>query len=1004
MMLITRIRGSIVALVLACTGTPAVLAQSRDTSLPAVTVESGHAQLFVDDYLIAVQKGLTRTLHQPQKDHGGSEPVIAINDEFGNTKSTLEANGTILFDPRLNKWVMFALAFASNWPGDSADRVRLYRFTSPDGMYWVKGDDGTPQRIAVDLADSKSNTRATNIDLFSCTYDETDAANPYKGWLFFANWGPGREGTYFVRSADGIHWTRGPQVLVAGSRTIEQDGRTMNGTGDVTTFYHDREQNRFLACLRWASATDVENTNRLRSRGFLFTNRLDQPIDLNTVNRLSLIPEGAMRNGDMPTDEYYSSTAWRYGSIWLGGLRIWHSRDDYKYSASGCAFLKLVVSRDGVNWKKVPFLNEDGDPEVFIPNGKEGGNEARNDGGYMTEFSNPPLRIGDELIYYYGSSSWGKNQPRPYRVSGGGIFRARLRPDGFVSIDGGSLITRKIRFDGRDLVVNGMGPIAIDIMSGSDPTANVLASATIQSDSLRHLVTFDGNRSLRQAAPDGMAQLRFTVAPGAALYSFTIETANAETGTRVQRNDGPLLKRESFDRDPGWLGINNRSALERAPIQTRQDFGHSTSTGKAGGRGPGEIGGFITPVAEPAFYGKVIEQANFEQPLSASGTMSISPGGTHLLLGFFNSKTLNEWRTPNSIAIRLNGRGENFFAYVEYCTSKWRAGGDTTPFPAVTDPGTGRWNLIGYPCNKSLPWTLKYDPKGNDGKGVVLATIGDDTAVCNLDDSHKTDGAAFDRFGILNVMKSADSGSEVWFDDIAINGAAAEDFAHDPKWDGRNNRGTRATRLVRPWFDFGYSETSFAGGNAKGELGGQIFRGDCRERERMACYGDRIGPLSLERPLRASGKIALCRGVSDSTTLFGFYHSQDSMRQNESQSDGLPESVVGIHIEGPSRDGFKFYPVLRAKGGGSSYGHVRDFPTIHPDGKSHDWSLDYDPNGAGGGGQIVISLDGKSGTFDLPEGVKARPTTFDRFGIVTSWIDGNSQDVYWDDITYTAAQ
>jgi hypothetical protein len=29
---------------------------------------------------------------------------------------------------------------------------------------------------------------------------------------------------------------------------------------------------------------------------------------------------------------------------------------------------------------------------------------------------------------------------------------------------------------------------------------------------------------------------------------------------------------------------------------------------------------------------------------------------------------------------------------------------------------------------------------------------------------------------------------------------------------------------------------------------------------------------------------------------------------------------------------------------------------------------------------------------------------FDRFGIVTSWIDGNSVDAYWDDITYTVAQ
>src|SRR5207342_2484559 len=98
-----------------------------------------------------------------------------------------------------------------------------------------------------------------------------------------------------------------------------------------------------------------------------------------------------------------------------------------------------------------------------------------------------------------------------------------------------------------------------------------------------------------------------------------------------------------------------------------------------------------------AFYAKPIEPMDLDRPLRASGTMRIGSGGTHLLLGFFNSNTVNEWRTPNTIAIRLNGRGENFFAYVEYCTAKWRAGGDTTPFPSVTDKDTGRWNLIGFP-------------------------------------------------------------------------------------------------------------------------------------------------------------------------------------------------------------------------------------------------------------------------------------------------------------------
>src|SRR5262245_52939511 len=335
-------------------------ARGADVSTPPLRLKSGQAQLFVDDFLISEQRGLTRTLRQPKKDQEGNRPVLALEGEFGDTKATLEANGTILQDPKLGKWVMFALAFCSGYPGASADRVRLYRFTSRDAMDWIRGDDGRPQRIAIDLHDPMSGTDATNIDLFSATYDERDPSHPYQGWLHFANWGETREGTYFMRSADGIAWQRGPQVMVAGSRTLEQDGRRMNGSGDVTTFYHDRAENRFLANIRFAAVTNVENENRLRSRGFIFTDRLDRPIDLRRIERLGLVPAAAERNGDGPYDEYYSSTAWRYESMWLGGLRIWHSAGDYPYSAAGAAYLKLISSRDGLTWQKVPFRSEDG--------------------------------------------------------------------------------------------------------------------------------------------------------------------------------------------------------------------------------------------------------------------------------------------------------------------------------------------------------------------------------------------------------------------------------------------------------------------------------------------------------------------------------------------------------------------------------------------------------------------------------------------------------------------
>ncbi len=187
-------------------------------------------------------------------------------------------------------------------------------------------------------------------------------------------------------------------------------------------------------------------------------------------------------------------------------------------SAAGCAFFTLVVSHDGLNWKKVPFPNDDGISEVFIPNGPEGGNHGRNDGGYMTEFSQGPLRIGDELIYYYGSSSYGKNKANLQRITGGGVFRARLRPDGFVSVDAGTLTTRPLALAGQDLFVNGDGPIAVEVL-GADRT--LLATADITGDSLRHKVTFDG-KPLRQLAADRVARLRLTVTGSGRLYSFTI--------------------------------------------------------------------------------------------------------------------------------------------------------------------------------------------------------------------------------------------------------------------------------------------------------------------------------------------------------------------------------------------------------------------------------------------------------------------------------------------------
>src|SRR5438128_2120058 len=59
------------------------------------------------------------------------------------------------------------------------------------------------------------------------------------------------------------------------------------------------------------------------------------------------------------------------------------------------------------------------------------------------------------------------------------------------------------------------------------------------------------------------------------------------------------LKSESFDRDPGWEGHNNRIVPDRVPTIT-QNFGYTTTN--FAGKATGELGGQVTRASEPAFY------------------------------------------------------------------------------------------------------------------------------------------------------------------------------------------------------------------------------------------------------------------------------------------------------------------------------------------------------------------------------------------------------------------
>jgi hypothetical protein len=481
-----------------------------------VHLESGVAQLFVDDEMLDSGAGFERTLHSPVKEGGGNVPLIAAKPG-----STLLAYGTIVWDARMRRYVMFTQGFPER---------HMYRFTSKDGLDWDVGS-GKAEFEEVSFGpppERETGSRGkAGIDLFSCFYDSADSIHPYKGWLYYANYGPSREGIYFVRSVDGRRWERLNLVVNAwagpgdgSARRIEQDGKTVYGPGDVTLFYHDPLSKRFLGLFKFFTSEKVgEAGNNLRSRVYLFLDRLDAAVDTERITRVALLPPARQADGNDPADEFYASTAWRYESLWLGGLKIWHGQGEYPWSAAGCAFLKLVVSRDGLNWKKVPFRNECGVPEVFIANGAEGGNGGQNDGGYISEFSQGPLRIGNELVYYYSASSWGKNADPERRLLGGGIFRGRLRVDGFVSISAGTIVTKLILAKGKELCVNAVGPVRARML---DRKMQILGEAFIVGDSVQHRVNFN-DLNFAAVAGGSPVHLQFQIEPPGRLYSFTIK-------------------------------------------------------------------------------------------------------------------------------------------------------------------------------------------------------------------------------------------------------------------------------------------------------------------------------------------------------------------------------------------------------------------------------------------------------------------------------------------------
>jgi hypothetical protein len=474
--------------------------------------------------------------------------------------------------------------------------------------------------------------------------------------------------------------------------------------------------------------------------------------------------------------------------------------------------------------------------------------------------------------------------------------------------------------------------------------------------------------------------------------------------------DAPALKTEHFDRDPGWEGHNNH-IVPKDVLTVQQDFGYSATN--HAGKAAGEMGGRIQRSTTPAYYAAEISKKTLDDKFSASGTFAItaSQGGAGVFFGFFNSQQPGGSGRPiGSLGMNFDFEGAGGRLAVRLITNSNKSCGTfATPYL----PGKFRPTPI-HTDGTHYHWTLAYDPQAASGNGQFTFTMSSDTHTTqdygslpegsqkealarfpntktftvDLTPGFKKEGATFDRFGVLNMMKSGGAAS-LYVDDVTIDGRA-EDFSKDPGWVGMGNRKTYEDREVVGAHDFGFSaKTNEAGGAAAGEVGGGLWRsGD------YGYYADRVGPLNLEQRLEARGKVKLVTAGPDSDMHLGWFSSASKDRSPDEAGN-----FVGVHVGGPTRIGHYFIPYFTTAKG--TKGKVEKGPIITP-GKVLDWSLVYDPAASNGNGEMRVTLGTESVTLALKPGQKAQGATLDRFGMFTSQAGGQMVKIFMDDVSYTA--
>jgi hypothetical protein len=357
---------------------------------------------------------------------------------------------------------------------------------------------------------------------------DKDPQRRYKGWFrlrqtFFPIPDSPAQGLFLYTSPDGLKWTQ-----ASDRANIPRDyGKDFPGYGTPLEFYPDpvpsvaKSKHRHFRIANVFPRYDsrlgkyvADIKFKLKGHGGKGCVGMIESDDMIhwSPPRMTMYPDIL----DGPDSQYYSVATFPYESMWLGLLRVRHTkRAGYKQTD-----IQLVSSRDGRTWSHA------GNRQLVIPLGKPGSWEADYTG------AGPPIVVGEEIRFYYtGSRYTGKG-----RYDQRAIGLATLRRDGFISLGAadkpGTLLTRPLAFDGKKLFINAevskggyVKAVVCDLDAKPLDRYGMGDCVPVAADSLRGRIIWRQTNELPAASgsrQEEHVRLRFEV-KNAKLYSFWIE-------------------------------------------------------------------------------------------------------------------------------------------------------------------------------------------------------------------------------------------------------------------------------------------------------------------------------------------------------------------------------------------------------------------------------------------------------------------------------------------------